>query len=200
MSDQDPSARRSRTSREIIQEAIRWAVEKGIKVIASANPGVICTSTATCEWEVDRTAEGVNPLGAAILMRQKLVHLSPSIDRACFLAVGESVRWVEGYSAGIAGLKPDPSWQKHPAGPIYSNGWTAGRDVYNASRMRLLVSCRHHPWVSYEANSGCPRCADEDNEPTRPDTRSEQERAEASDPNLITTPNASSSDSGSARA
>lgn len=186
----DPSTARPprprRTSREIIADAVRWAMARGIRVIASANPGVICTSTAACKWEVDPSAPGVSPLGAAILMRQKETILSPLVDRACFLAVGESDRWVEGYSIGIAGFHARPEWARHPAGPVYANGWTAGRDVYTAARLRALVTCRHHTYVRYEADSGCPRCAAEMDEPTQPDTRSEQERAEASDPNLMT--------------
>jgi hypothetical protein len=193
MSDAEGTPARPKriTSREILVQAVRWAVNQGIKVIASAAPGVICTSTAACEWQIDPTAEGINPLGAAILMRQRQVILSPNLDCAAFLAVGESNNWAEGFDAGIAGLAPDPSWAKHPDGPMFANGWACGRDFYNAAHLAArrtspLVTCRHHPHVRYESNSGCPRCAREMAEDTVPDNRSEAERAEASGPNFMT--------------
>ena len=192
-----PGARPPRlSSRIILARAHRWAINQGIPVLATASPGVICTSTAKCEWERDPTAEGVNPLGAAVLMRQHEFQLSPSLDRACFLAVGESDKWVQGFDAGIAGLPPDPKWSTHYAtGAMFNSGWMLGRDYFNAAKINAerraapeLVTCRHHPHVRYEANSGCPRCAREMDEDTKPDNRPEEERAEASDPNHFLTP------------
>jgi len=204
MSDDDATGTpaRRKTSREILIEAVRWATAKGLRVLATAEPGIRCASTATCEWEPDPTATGVSPLGAAVLMRQEqargALFLSPSLDRACFLAVGESVRWVDGFSAGVAGVRPDPSWTEHPAGPIYFDGWATGKDIFNvatmaaAARGKELVTCPHHRWIKHEPGSACSRCGpgcaqcefDQDEETTEADPRPEQERKDASDPNL----------------
>lgn len=167
------------SSSAILIDAIRWAGAQGLPVIASADPGVVCTSTALNRWEVDPTAIGISPLGAAVLRAQPP---TADLDTACFLAVGESIRWVEGYTVGVAGLNARPAWGTQPAGPMLVAGYLVGLDHYTAATSR--ITCRHHPGVRYPRNGACPTCAAEDAGPTKPDTRSEAERAADSDPNI----------------
>ncbi|TAL29055.1 MAG: hypothetical protein EPN98_21675 [Phenylobacterium sp.] len=151
----DPRHRPPKSSREVIYEACRWAADHGIPVLATAEPGVTCTSRFPATWECDPHFEGVSPLGAAILYRQPDCA---DVETAEWLAAGESRMWAVGFVTGVAGLKADPSWSRSPCGPLTTNAYLFGREIYNLAHMTV---CPNHPSVRHEKGGTCPRCAAE---------------------------------------
>lgn len=152
------------TSRSIVIAAVRWAASVNLKVVASADPGIHCTSTTACTWEPDPHFQGVNPIGAAVLHRRAIASdhdtrlPSADLDTACFLAVGESVRWLEAFSVGIAGLNPPRTWAGHPAVRLMTNAYLFGVELYNLAHMEV---CPQHPDVRHVKTEKCRRCAAE---------------------------------------
>lgn len=90
----------------IIREAIAYVRARRMVVIASHHPGVICTSGATsglATWEPDDRADGLSPIGAAILMAQP-----QTIDDedAAVIAIGAPIAYIEGYEDGLTITEP----------------------------------------------------------------------------------------------
>ncbi len=148
------------TSYTVIRAAIRWAESTGLKVLATADPGVHCTSTALGTWEADPHFTGVSPLGSAILYRQAMGKLPivASIDVAEWMAVGETRRWSDGFHAGVAGLSAPKSWANHAASHQLMRGYMQGREIFNAA---TLVTCTVHPFTQYPRDGACVLCSDE---------------------------------------
>ena len=109
---------------EIIDNAIRWALEHGFTVVPSAEAGVVCLSvTAEERWFKAVRAAGPNPLGAVILEYQPA---APDVEKAAAAVLGVSVPWVLGFEVGVSGQLPLASWQGHIAERLIGQGYASG--------------------------------------------------------------------------
>lgn len=164
-------------ARLILLDAIEWAIRQGFTVVADAREGVFDTGREGRERWARINGEGINPLGAAILQHQPEVSRISSaarrIDNAAWMATHTSICWVEGFSVGIAGLAAPSNWREHIAYGAFIEAHRLGLEMRGL--LADPVVCRHHN-VQYTPGSGCQRCAMEDVEPTKPDTRPESER------------------------
>jgi len=110
----------------ILVDAVNAARARGLAVLATSSPGVVCTSShAANRWEPVRKARGLSPVGAAILYVQPE---ATDVAVAGWVALGVSPAWLEGFEAGVSGELPYARWAGHVGERIIGQGYMFGRE------------------------------------------------------------------------
>lgn len=114
----------------VLLEALAWAHNAGI-IVALGPLGVRPKTRwkVFIGWEKDPgTGLGVNPLGAAILLRQPKSH-DPDIAKC--MAIGMGLPWCEGLSDGMSADQLSTEWMRinMKSGDLYQEGFRVGREL-----------------------------------------------------------------------
>lgn len=141
----------TRPAIEILIEAVNWALLQGYPVRLDRY-GVLCASSLVdIFWEKDRLIPGIDPLGAAILMRQP--QKADIVDAAAEV-LGESIPFVEGLADGL-GLQPKASaWLRPTTRYRYERGYETGANLRIAILSR---TCAEHGRYGLD-QLRCPSC------------------------------------------
>jgi len=138
----------------ILVDAINAANARGIEIIASSDPGVLCISMHARErWIVRPRARGVSPVGAAILFVQPE---PPEVEPAGCVALGVEPAWMIGFTAGLSGEPPYQRWEEHPARILITEGYLLGQEIRT---FVMTVECPVHR-RRHRRGRPCPECGD----------------------------------------
>jgi len=135
----------------ILVDAVNAARARGLAVLATSSPGVVCTSShAANRWEPVRKARGLSPVGAAILYVQPE---ATDVEVAGRVALGVSAAWLMGFEAGVAGELPYARWSGHVGERIIGQGYAYGREFRTIMMSEMCPAHRVR-----HARGACPLC------------------------------------------
>lgn len=115
----------------IIREAIAAARLIGVNVRIGSYGVQFTADNPGRPWMRDPRADGVDPIGAAILARQPQLE---DIDEAAADAVNAPIPWVVGCTDGMQRRTPGTAWSSSIKAGEYAAGYQAGAWL----RMQLL--------------------------------------------------------------
>jgi hypothetical protein len=105
----------------IIREAIEAARLQGIRIRIGSHGVEFAPDTS--RWIRDPDEGGVDPIGAAILLKQPQLD---DVDEAAAAAVNAPIPWTAGCSDGLQRREPADAWATSVKAKMYAAGYSAG--------------------------------------------------------------------------
>lgn len=108
----------------IIAEAFEAARLEGIPIRIGSHGVEWASWREGCgRWIREAEADGVDPIGAAILLKQPQLD---DIDQAAAAAVNAPIPWVAGCIDGMERRMPSSAWRASIKAQLYGAGYSAG--------------------------------------------------------------------------